>query len=75
MITTKTTTLQLAFVDPVGASVTYSLKDPKANLDKAAVDAAAKIIIDNKVFATAGGDLAALKESRIVTRQVESIDA
>ncbi|MCH4166772.1 MAG: DUF2922 domain-containing protein [Megasphaera sp.] len=75
MITTKTTTLQLEFVDPAGAAVTYALKDPKAGLDKAAVDAAAKIIIDNKVFATKGGDLASLKESRIVTRQVESIDA
>ena len=75
MITTKTTTLQLEFVDGAGKSVNYALKDPKDSLDKAIVDAAAKTIIDAKIFATEGGDLASLKESRIVTRQVESIDA
>lgn len=75
MITTKTTTLQLELVDPAGTAVTYALKDPKDGLEKAAVEAAAKSIIDTKVFATKDGDLASLKESRIVTRQVESIDA
>lgn len=75
MITTKTTTLQLTFADPVGTAVTYALKDPKDGIDKVAVDAAAQCIIDNNVFATKDGDLASLKDSRIVTRQVESLDA
>lgn len=74
MIQTKTKTLQLEFADAAGNSVIYSLKDPKDGLDKGTVDAAVSIILEKKIFATADGDLASLKDSRIVTRQVETID-
>lgn len=75
MATTETKTLQLSFIDGGGDTVTYSLKDPKEGLDKAAVDAAAQVIIDQHVFATEKGDLTALKSSQIVTRTVESLGA
>ena len=51
-----------------------SLKDPKEGLDKATVEAAARTIVEKKVFATADGDLASLKQGQIVTRSVETID-
>ena len=76
MITSATKTLQLAFTDTLGKSRTFSLKDPKDGLDKATVDAAANTIIEKNIFKTEdNGDLQALKECRIVTRQVETIDA
>ena len=70
MAVTKTRTLQLEFLDGGGNSVVYSLKDPKEGLDKAA----ARTIVEKKVFATADGDLASLKQGQIVTRSVETID-
>ncbi len=75
MAVTETKTLQLTFADAVGESVTYSFKDPKADLDKAAVEAAAQTLIDQHVFATEYGDLTALTSSQIVTRTVETFDA
>ena len=75
MAITETKTLQLEFADAGGESVTYSFKDPKAGLDKAKVDAAAQAIIDQHVFATEYGDLQVLKESKIITRTVETIEA
>lgn len=75
MIQTQTKTLQLEFADAAGKSVVYSFKNPKDGLDKKTVDTAAGVIVDQKIFATPGGDLASLKSSRIVTRQVETIEA
>ena len=68
MAVTKTRTLQLEFLDGGGNSVVYSLKDPKEGLE------AARTIVEKKVFATADGDLASLKQGQIVTRSVETID-
>lgn len=74
MIQTKTRTLQLEFVDAAGNSVVYSLKNPKESLDKSTVDAAVGTLLEKKIFATADGELTALKGSRIITRQVETLD-
>ena len=70
MIQTKTRTLQLEFADAAGNSVVYSLKNPKEGLDKGTVDAAVSTLLEKKIFATAEGELTALKDSRIITRQV-----
>ena len=74
MIQTKTRTLQLEFADAAGNSVVYSLKNPKEGLDKGTVDAAVCTLLEKKIFATAEGELTALKDSRIITRQVETLD-
>ena len=75
MITSKSKTLQLTFLDAGNKSVSYSIKDPKDDLDKGTVDAAVQVILEKNVFATDNSDLKSLKTSQIVTRQVESIDA
>ena len=74
-IKSETKTLRLTFVDGVNKNVSYSIASPKADLDKATVDAAADVIIDAKIFATDdGGNLMALKDSQIVTRKVETLE-
>lgn len=75
MITSKSKTLQLTFLDAGNKTVSYSIRDPKDDLDKKTVDDAVQVILDKNVFATKTGDLKSLKTSQIVTRQVESIDA
>lgn len=75
MITSKRKTLQLTFLDAGNKTVSYSIQDPKDDLDKKTVDDAVQVILDKNVFATKTGDLKSLKTSQIVTRQVESIDA
>lgn len=75
MITSKSKTLQLTFLDAGNKTVSYSIRDPKDDLDKKTVDDAVQVILDKNVFATKTGDLKLLKTSQIVTRQVESIDA
>lgn len=74
-IKSETKTLRLTFVDGVNKNVSYSIASPKADLDKATVDAAANVIVDAKIFATDdGGNLTALKDSHIVTRKVETLE-
>ena len=41
---------------------------------KGTVDAAVGTLLEKKIFATAEGELTALKDSRIITRQVETLD-
>ena len=74
MIKTSTKTLQLQFTDEAGGNVTYGIKNPAAALTKEAVEAAAKTVIDNQVFATEKGFIAALKEGRIVTHTVDVLE-
>ena len=74
-IKSETKTLRLTFVDGINKNVSYSIASPKADLDKATVDAAANAIVDAKMFATDdGGNLMALKDSQIVTRKVETLE-
>ena len=70
----ETRTLSLVLIDPKGKTVSYSIRNPKPDLDKEAVDNAVKAVIDGKIFATANGDLMALKSSQVVTRQVETLE-
>ena len=74
-IKSETKTLHLTFVDGINKNVSYSIASPKADLDKATVDAAANAIVDSKIFATDdGGNLTGLKSSQIVTRKVETLE-
>jgi hypothetical protein len=74
-IKSETKTLRLTFVDGINKNVSYSIASPKADLDKATVDAPANAIVDAKIFATDdGGNLMALKDSQIVTRKVETLE-
>ena len=70
----ETRTLSLVLIDPKGKTVSYSIRNPKPDLDKEAVENAVKAVIDGKIFATANGDLMALKSSQVVTRQVETLE-
>lgn len=72
---TMTKTLQMAFIDAGGKSFTVSLKNPKPDVDKATVDAAATVIVTKNVFAKKEKDLVAFNEARLVSRTVETIDA
>lgn len=47
-IKSETKTLRLTFVDGINKNVSYSIASPKADLDKATVDAAANAIVDAK---------------------------
>ena len=74
-IKSETKTLRLTFVDGINKNVSYSIASPKADLDKATVDAAANAIVDSKIFATDdGGNLMALKDSQIVTRKSKTLE-
>ena len=74
-IKSETKTLRLTFVDGINKNVSYSIASPKADLDKATVDAAANVIVESKIFATDdGGNLTGLKSSQIVTRKVEILE-
>ena len=74
MIKTETRTLQLQFADATGGKVTYAVKNPSQDLNKAAVEAAAKTVIDSKVFETENGFIDTLKESRVVTHTVDVLE-
>lgn len=75
MALTETKTLQLEFIDAGGKTFTFSLKNPKDGLDKAAVDAAATVIVEKNIFAREEKDIVAFNEARIVQRTVETIEA
>lgn len=73
-IKSETKTLQLTFVDGANKNVSYSIADPKADLKKETVDAAAQAIVDVQIFATDNGNLTGLKSSQIITRKVETLE-
>ncbi len=73
-IKSETKTLQLTFVDGASKTVSYSIADPKADLKKETVDAAAQAIVNARVFATENGNLTGLKSSQIITRKVETLE-
>lgn len=73
-IKSETKTLQLTFVDGASKNVSYSIADPKADLKKETIDAAAQAIVNAQVFATENGNLTGLKSSQIITRKVETLE-
>ena len=75
MATTITRTLNLVLQDSKAKTMSFKLANPKADLDKVAIDAAVTAIVNSNIFKTENGlYLVALKSSQIVTRQVDTIE-
>lgn len=68
-----TSTLQIALATETGKCVRYSLKKPKQDLTKQAVEEGVKTLLEAKIFAVDGHDLMTLKEAIMVRRTVEPI--
>lgn len=80
MIKSETKTLQMTFLNESGKNTNLNVANPKTDLKKETVDAAAKIIVDNKVLNGKDSEknllaLTALKSAQVVTRKVETLDA
>ncbi|TMN21764.1 DUF2922 domain-containing protein [Lentibacillus cibarius] len=66
--------LELKFLNQDGKTVTYSLEKPVEPVDSAAIKAAMDEIIAQNAFTSSGGDVASIKEARIVERNVQGIE-
>ncbi|GAV22839.1 DUF2922 domain-containing protein [Carboxydothermus pertinax] len=62
--------LEMIFQNQQGKNVTIRVQEPKGGLTKGEVDAAMNLILTKNIFTSSGGDLAGLKGSRIVERNV-----
>ncbi|ABB14872.1 MULTISPECIES: DUF2922 domain-containing protein [Carboxydothermus] len=62
--------LEMIFTNQQGKNVTIRVREPKEGLTKAEVDAVMNLIVTKNIFTSNGGDLVAVKGSRIVDRIV-----
>ncbi|PSL41281.1 Protein of unknown function (DUF2922) [Salsuginibacillus halophilus] len=67
-------TLQLRFVTEFGNNATVSISTPKYPADAEEVQAAMETMIANDEFKRSGGQLAEIRDARIVSRDVEDIE-
>ncbi|GAB4073140.1 DUF2922 domain-containing protein [Barrientosiimonas marina] len=65
--------LELKFYNEDDRTVTYSLEKPVEPADPQAIKAAMEEIIAQNAFTSSGGDVVAIKQARIVERNVEDI--
>ena len=68
------TDLDLVFKNTVGKKVILNVEEPKKNITKAEIDAAMKIIVDNNVFDTTGGDLVEAVGGRLRTTTLDPVE-
>ena len=68
------TDLDLIFKNTVGKKVTLNIEEPKPGITKAEIDAAMKVIVDNNVFDTAGGDLVEAVGGRLRTTTLDPVE-
>ena len=68
------TDLDLVFKNTVGKKVILNVEEPKPGIAKAEIDAAMKIIVDNNVFDTAGGDLVEAVGGRLRTTTLDPVE-
>ena len=68
------TDLDLIFKNTVGKKVTLNIEEPKPGITKAEIDAAMKVIVDNNVFNSTGGDLVEAVGGRLRTTTLDAID-
>lgn len=62
--------LELYFLTEMGRTVRIVVHDPKDDLTEEEIETAMQTIIDANAFYTAGGELVASKEARLVERNV-----
>lgn len=65
--------LELIFQNAAGKRTTIAVVDPKEGLTPAEAQAAANTILTKNIFTSSGGDLTAILEARIVTRDVTEV--
>ena len=68
------TDLDLIFKNTVGKKVTLNIEEPKPGITKAEIDAAMKVIVDNNVFNSTGGDLVEAVGGRLRTTTLDVIE-
>ncbi len=68
------TDLDLVFKNTVGKKVILNVEEPKKNITKAEIDAAMKVIVDNNVFDTSGGDLVEAVGGRLRTTTLDPVE-
>ena len=68
------TDLDLVFKNTVGKKVILNVEEPKPGITKAEIDAAMKIIVDNNVFDTSGGDLVEAVGGRLRTTTLDPVE-
>ncbi|MBR1495247.1 MAG: DUF2922 domain-containing protein [Acidaminococcaceae bacterium] len=68
------TDLDLVFKNTVGKKVILNVEEPKPGITKAEIDAAMKIIVDNNIFDTAGGDLVEAVGGRLRTTTLDPVE-
>lgn len=66
-------TLQMTFTTEQDKSVSLSIRDPREDLDEAAVRQAMQEIIANDVFTSASGSFVAIKAAKIIDRGVTDL--
>ena len=68
------TDLDLIFKNTVGKKVTLNIEEPKPGITKAEIDAAMKVIVDNNIFNSTGGDLVEAVGGRLRTTTLDAIE-
>ena len=68
------TDLDLIFKNTVGKKVTLNIEEPKPGITKAEIDAAMKVIVDNNVFNSTGGDLVEAVGGRLRITTLDAIE-
>jgi AICAR transformylase/IMP cyclohydrolase PurH len=63
---TVTQTLRMVFRSQAGNNVTIALDNPRDNLTAAEIEAVMDLVIARNVFSSAGGDLVAKQDIRVI---------
>ena len=68
------TDLELVFKNVAGRKTVLNVEEPKLGITKAEIDAAMKVIVDNDVFTSSGGNLAEAVEGRLRTTTLDLVE-
>ena len=68
------TDLELVFKNVAGKKTVLNVEEPKPGITKAEIDAAMKVIVDNDVFTSSGGNLAEAVEGRLRTTTLDLVE-
>ena len=68
------TDLELVFKNVAGKKTVLNVEEPKPGITKAEIDAAMKVIVDNDVFTSSGGDLVEAVEGRLRTTTLDLVE-
>ena len=68
------TDLELVFKNVAGKKTVLNVEEPKPGITKAEIDAAMKVIVDNDVFTSSGGDLVEAVGGRLRTTTLDLVE-